>query len=407
MLKRALLLVVIFAALGAGSLVFAAAKISGKVVNASGEPVPDAVVKLEPVEPGEATLETKTKKKGQYFFAMVDGGNYTLHVTAAGLRVSAVDMFIRDKENKKVFDFKGPLQPGAKMPEFSVADTDTMTYDLTLQPSSAGSGEFGTGIAVMGTGDLVSMVQKGDAAKARKEIGRTLEITPNDPRLLYLAAFLDMQDGKDADAEAEINKALAAADTFPGARLLRGAILEKRGDNETALADYRKEAETAQDSGLKRDAYIRVALLAKKMNLEDDRLQALQKVIEVDPSNDVAFTQLLDIYLHQGKEEEVRALLASAPDSVKNDPAIQFNIGVQAWNRGNAGAAAAAFSRALELDPSLPEAHRQLGYCQVNLGNTDKALAELQRYLELAPGAPDASEVKEVINKVSKIGKAK
>ncbi len=402
MLKRALQLAVLLTLLGTGSLVFAATRVSGKAVNAAGEPANDVLVKLEPVEPGEPALEARTKKKGQYFFGMVSGGDYTVHVTAQGFRVSAVDILVRDKENRKKFEFKGPVQPGSKMPDLSVGDTDTVTYDFTLAPSSAGAGEFGTGLAVMGTGDLVGLVQKGDGAKARNEIARTLEITPNDARLLYLAAFLDFQDGKDAEAGTEIDKAISLDDAFPGAHLLRGVILEKKGDNEAALADYRKEAESAQDSSLKRDAYVRVAMLAKKMNREDERVQALRKVIEVDPANDVAFTQLLEVYLRQGKDDEVKSLLAAAPESVKNDPAIQFNIGVQAWNKGNAAAAAGAFARAIELDPKLPDAHRQLGYCMVNLGQHDKALEELQRYLEIAPGAPDAAEVKEIIKKISK-----
>jgi tetratricopeptide (TPR) repeat protein len=402
MLKRALLLVLLFVAFGAGSLVSAASRVSGKVVNASGEPVVDAVVKLEPLEPGEPILDTKTKKKGQFFFGMVERGDYALRVTVEGWRVSAVDILVRDKNNKKTFDFKGPLQPGAKLPEFSAGDNDTVTYDLTLSPSSSGSGEFGTGIAVMGTGDLVTLVQKGDSAKARSEIARTLETTPNDPKLLYLASFLDFQAGKEADAAAEIERALAADDKFPGAHILKGVILEKKGDDEAALAEYRKEAETTQEKGLKRDAYVRVAMLAKKMHRDDDLVGALRKVIETDPANDVAFTQLLDLYLRQGKEEEVKQLLASAPDSVKNDPAIQFNIGVQNWNHGNAGAAAIAFARAIELDPKLPDAHRQLGYCEVNLGHMDRALEELRRYLELAPEAPDVAEVKEVMKKISK-----
>jgi Tfp pilus assembly protein PilF len=400
--KRALpLVVVLLVTCSVASRVHAASKVSGKVVNASGEPVNDAVVKLEPSAPGDPTLESKTKKKGQYFFAMVDGGDYTIRVTAEGWRVSAVDILVRNKDNKKTFDFKGPLEPGAKLPPITVGDTDTVIYDMTLSPSTSGSGEFGTGIAVMGTGDLVGLVQKGDSAKARKEIGRSLETAPNDPKLLYLAAYLDLQDGKDADAGAEIDKAIAAEDTFPGAHLLRGAILEKKGDDETALADYRKEAETAQDNGLKRDAYVRVAMVAKKMHRDDDLVQALRKVIEIDPANDVAFTQLLEIYLRQRKEDEVKALLAIAPDSVKNDANVQFNIGVQSWNRGNAEAASVAFARAVELDPKLPDAHRQLGYCEVNLGQLDKAVSELQRYLELAPQAPDAAEVKELIKKIS------
>ena len=402
MQKRVLQLAVLLAVLGTGSLVFAATRVSGKVVNAAGEPVNDVVIRLEPVEPGEPALEAKTKKKGQYFFGMVGGGDYAVHVTVQGFRVSAVDLLVRDKENRKKFDFKGPMQPGSKLPDLSIGDTDTVTYDFTLAPSSAGAGQFGTGLAVMGTGDLVTLVQKGDSAKARNEIARTLEITPNDARLLYLAAFLDFQDGKDAEAGTEIDKAISADDNFPGAHLLRGVILEKKGENEAALADYRKEAESAQDNGLKRDAWVRVAMLAKKMNREDDRLQALRKVIEVDPANDAAFTQLLEVYLRQGKDDEVKSLLAAAPESVKNDPAIQFNIGVQAWNRGNAAAAATAFARAIELDPKLPDAHRQLGYCMVNLGQHDKALEELQRDLDLAPGAPDVAEVKEIIKKISK-----
>jgi len=55
--------------------------------------------------------------------------------------------------------------------------------------------------------------------------------------------------------------------------------------------------------------------------------------------------------------------------------------------------AEAAFTAALQLDPTLPSAHRGMGMVYVLLGRNSEAKAEYSRYLQLAPDAPDREQI--------------
>ncbi len=384
------------------SWALAESRVVGSVTDPAGKSMEGAVIRLEPSEAGQPALEVKTKKKGQFFFGLVREGEYRLVAMVEGMRVSAVDITIRDKENRKTFEKKGALALGSPMPQISVGEFDSVTYNLTVTPSSAEGGQTSTGPALTGTGDIVDLVQKGDLAKARKEIDRSLESAPDDPKTLYLSAFLYVQENNDAAALSAVEKAIRASNTFPGVHFLKGVLLDKGGSPRAALEEFKREAEAADNPDLKRDAYVRIAVEARKLQLDDEALTALKRVVELDPANSVAFSQLLDIYLRKEMTDEVGKLLAVAPDEVKNDPAVHYNIGVQYWNSKNVDAAVQAFVRAIDLAPEMADAHRQLGYCEVNRGNIQNALKELNRYLELAPKAPDAAEVRDLIARLQK-----
>ncbi len=55
--------------------------------------------------------------------------------------------------------------------------------------------------------------------------------------------------------------------------------------------------------------------------------------------------------------------------------------------------AEAAFTAALQLDATLPSAHRGMGMVYVLLGRNGEAKAEYSRYLQLAPDAPDREQI--------------
>jgi predicted Zn-dependent protease len=64
--------------------------------------------------------------------------------------------------------------------------------------------------------------------------------------------------------------------------------------------------------------------------------------------------------------------------------------------------ARAAYERALQLDPSLVEAHRQLGLLYYAMSDLARARAELERYLALAPSAPDARRIGEYVMELAR-----
>lgn len=379
----------------------AASRIVGHVKDSEGKGVLDVSIRLRPKEPGQPLQETRTKKKnGEFFFAMVHEGTYRLEASSSGWRVGRVSILGLDAGKKKSFDFASDIEPGAEMPEFSVGENDTVNYDIVVTGSSSGGREPDAGAVVLGTSELAALVQAGQVEKARAEILRALEASPQDAKLHYLSAFLETQADRLDAARQAADKAVAIDPLFPAVHLLRGTILRKQGDAEGALAEFRLEAAQTADPQVKRDAYVQIAETCRQLERGQEVQEALAKIIEIDPESSAAFTQLLEFHIRGGHLEEAEKLFASSPAEVRSDPMVHFNLGAAYWNGGHIDRAAEAFRKAIELDPNLADAHRQLGYALLNLGRKPEAAKELGRYLELSPNAPDASEVRELLRRV-------
>lgn len=61
-----------------------------------------------------------------------------------------------------------------------------------------------------------------------------------------------------------------------------------------------------------------------------------------------------------------------------------------------------AYNRALALDPTLAEAHRELGLLYYDMRDIERARAELEQYLTLAPSAPDRARVMEYVQELAR-----
>jgi predicted Zn-dependent protease len=74
----------------------------------------------------------------------------------------------------------------------------------------------------------------------------------------------------------------------------------------------------------------------------------------------------------------------------------------QGAGTGDADQARARYTRALELDPTLAQAHRQLGLLYYEQKDLGRARAELEAYLAGAPGASDAARIAEYVRELSR-----
>ncbi len=73
--------------------------------------------------------------------------------------------------------------------------------------------------------------------------------------------------------------------------------------------------------------------------------------------------------------------------------------GDKALRAFDTNAAQASFVSALNLDPTLPAAHRGMGMVYVLLGRNAEAKAEYARYLDLAPDAPDKDQIARLVSR--------
>jgi Tfp pilus assembly protein PilF len=189
------------------------------------------------------------------------------------------------------------------------------------------------------------------AAGAGKEVEAT-----------YAKAMAALKAGSDAEAEALLKQVVEAAPGAAAAHYNLGYLYMKRKDNADAEAEFRK-------------------------------------VIELRPQDASAYLILAPLLGEANRAEEALTILQQAAPSFPENGKFQFALGVAAMNVGNEAVAEPAFTKTVELDPSLVEARFYLGSLAVGHNKVPEAIAQLERYLAEAPeGAPNKPAARKLVD---------
>jgi len=190
----------------------------------------------------------------------------------------------------------------------------------------------------------------GRADEAMAILAEALRLGPNHASALTFAALLALRRGQAAAALDYASRAIAVDPRRARAHHLRGLALHAVGRGTESLVDLRQA----------------VAMDAK---LVDARLDLGNALLD---EGDVA-----------SAATEINAALAADPS------AIAYNsLGNLHARQRQFDAAIAAYSRAIELDPRLPQAYGNLGMLQFSVADNDAAIASFRRAVALAPDRP-------------------
>jgi predicted Zn-dependent protease len=169
---------------------------------------------------------------------------------------------------------------------------------------------------------------------------------------------------------------------FESFLLGRPAWLRERRDSITALIAPAPGGSPADQAEFQR----RLRPVVRENALEDLRLgrfgparDALERVLAADPVDGLAHVYYGDLH----------RLRAQGPVSAEA-------------RLSHLTQARAQYTRALALDSTAVEAHRQMGLLHYQLGDLAGARAAFERYLALAPGAPDAGRVAGYVRELSR-----
>ena len=99
-----------------------------------------------------------------------------------------------------------------------------------------------------------AFVAQGNAAQARENLDRALELVPRDPMVWYLSAALALRQDDIARARTDIARARQMAANDPDVMLLAGTIAGRAGDMAEAERLYRQVADRFPDSDAGRAA---------------------------------------------------------------------------------------------------------------------------------------------------------
>ena len=320
------------------------AAFEGTVKGPDGKTVQNAVVKIERQDV-KGNYSVKTDKKGHYFYGGLPLGNYKITVNVDG----------QDRDSKSG--------------RTKVGDTTDVSFDLAAAGQPAQVDE---------SGRALSAEQKAAQEKANKEqaaamaknkalndafnLGKTAAAANN-----WDAAIDGFTKASEVDANQHVVWGNLADSYVSRAKAKSGA--DKDADLSKASEAYQKAIAAKADDSAYHNNYALVLAQQKKF---DDAQTELTKAAQIDPAN-------------AGK--------------------FYFNLGAVYVNTGNLDPAAAAFKKAIDLDPNYAEAYYQYGLSLMGKATIDngKTVAPagtqeaFQKYLDLAPTGPNAETSKAML----------
>ena len=267
----------------------------------------------------------------------------------------------------------------------------------------------------------VAFHQSGKLAEAGRLYGEILEQEPENSTARQLLALVRLQEGRDGDALAEIDAALAITPNAAEALATKGNILIKLGRWEDALAYFDRAiarkpgyAEAFYNRGNCRQHLGRheeavadyTSVLALQPGYEpaltnrgnarnalgrfDQALADYQRVVEFHPGDAIALYHRAGALGGLRRHEEA---LAGYDAALAKEPGL-----ARAWNdRGNSlralqrfREALESFDRALALDPNFALAWNNRGSVLRDLGRPAEALSSFDRALALNPDDANA-----------------
>ncbi len=230
-------------------------------------------------------------------------------------------------------------------------------------------------------------LQLGRYEEARTELEAALAKSDDLGTLYHLGVTLRRM-RRYADATATFDKVAAVDPDYPGLALERGVISQETGQSERALELYRKALEKAPNDV---DLKLRVGQTQVLAGHALEAEKILEEVRKARPNSAEANHYLGRVLLVKGENlAEAARYLELAAQIDGNRPEYQLYVGWVANEQGQAGKAAPALNKALELDHDLADAYWQRGVLLQKQGATQDALRDLRTALEKSPSRFEA-----------------
>jgi tetratricopeptide (TPR) repeat protein len=267
----------------------------------------------------------------------------------------------------------------------------------------------------------------------RSLLAQAVPSSQPEPALLEVQALLDA--GKLSDAESADRRYLETHAGSADGHYLLGYILFREAKPKLSLAEYTEGARyrppaaldlevigndyflledyPAADKWLTKavesdpaDALARFYLGRAKFNEKHfvEAISAFAECLKLQPANVQAADNLGLSYAALGKTEDAlkahRAAVASDAGASTHDPGPYLNLGTLLADNERPAEAVAYLSQAVQMLPSDPRAHRELGKTYLKLNRLEDARTELEKAVQLAPeNAPNHFLLSRVLRK--------
>lgn len=245
------------------------------------------------------------------------------------------------------------------------------------------------------SGLVAADMREGKASDAMARIEKRLATSPQDSTAQVLASMINTVQGRHAEAESWLRKAIAADPSKPRPYGMLAESLFHQGKLDQARDEFdgiaaRKPGDVA--------APTMAAMIVQAQGKAAEAQQRYEKIVANNPRAALASNNLAWMYAEQNQKLDTALNLAQAAKA--EDPeSASFNdtLGFVYLKMKLGELAVPPLRIAVEKEPENPGFHARLGQAYALTGDKVRARQELERALKLKPDFAGADEAKKVL----------
>ncbi|QEH36150.1 TPR repeat-containing protein YrrB [Aquisphaera giovannonii] len=218
--------------------------------------------------------------------------------------------------------------------------------------------------------------------EAIAEYNRALAIFAEDPNTYIGRGDAHASLGEEDEAFADYAEAIRIGPAYSRAYVSRATLLARLGRADEALADYERALAIDPNDALALG--LRGGLLSQR-GQNDRALADFEAVLGMRPEDAGAHKDRGGLLVRMGRNEEAIADLDRAISLNPRSAASYLNRGAAHSNLGHYEQAIADLERAIDLDPKDPKSHTNIGLALFMVGSYDRSIEELSEAVRLAP----------------------
>lgn len=210
---------------------------------------------------------------------------------------------------------------------------------------------------------------------------------PNQWEVLYLNAQVASAEGAFQKALEMCSKSVELNPAYAASQQLLGSTFSKLGKLEEAKEHLQKSIALGNSEPEVHYELARVLLGLKDPAHAQQQMQIFQQLKSTQSDRTLAAgkAELADEAMKEGDAQKAAALYREALSSDPNEPLLYFKLAKALEKLNDVAGEEASLQRAIELNPSLPEAQNQLGYLAVRRGNTAEAEKRFRAAVQASP----------------------
>jgi Flp pilus assembly protein TadD len=219
----------------------------------------------------------------------------------------------------------------------------------------------------------VEAYRAGRTREAEAQLERVVAADGRRRDALYLLGLIAYADGRLERAVAELRDSLEGSRRHPERHAALGAALLAARQPQAAVASFRRAiALRPADS----DAHSNLGEALRRIGAAPEAEASLRRAIALDAANALAHYNLGGLLAETGRETEAAACLARAADLAPGDAEVQSNLGAALHAIGRADEAISSFRRAVALAPDNALLHMHLAHALLEHGDLEEGWRE-------------------------------